>query len=68
MIYQIDKHSPQIYTTGAFLRPLKIIDAGGKELWVWAVEGFEGGESFKDGRIVTLKDTISGITKIIDKC
>jgi hypothetical protein len=46
MIYSLEKYSPQIYTTGAYLRPLKMIDNNGKECWLWYVEKFEGSDSF----------------------
>ena len=29
-----------IYTTGAFLKPMKVTDSEGKEIWVWYVSEF----------------------------
>jgi hypothetical protein len=55
MIFELDKHSPQIYTTDAFLRPLKIQDVNGKDLWIWYVEGFEGGDSSTMAIFIILK-------------
>lgn len=43
-----------IYTTGAFLQPLKIIDETGRESWVWVVSEFDG-DSFKDGDVYNPK-------------
>lgn len=33
-------NSPTIFTTGAFLKPVKVADSEGKEIWVWYVSGF----------------------------
>ena len=38
-----------IFTTGAFLRPIKVIQDG-QELWMWTVAEFID-DSFKDGGI-----------------
>lgn len=38
---------PQIYTTGAFISPRKIV-TNGNPYWVWVVDAFEGGDSFDD--------------------
>lgn len=43
------KSEPQIFTTGAFLQPLKVTDSEGKEIWVWHVSEFIE-SSFKDGK------------------
>lgn len=40
---------PVIYTTGAHLRPAKLIIEG-KERWMWVVVEFEDG-SFRDGDV-----------------
>ena len=42
------KQTPEIYTTGAYLKPLKIVDNLGNDTWVWYVSNFEN-DSFKDG-------------------
>jgi hypothetical protein len=39
-----------IYTTGAFLAPVKVIDNSGAAIWVWAVSQFED-DSYLDGKI-----------------
>ncbi len=38
-----------IFTTGAFLRPIKVVQDG-EELWMWTVAEFID-DSFKDGKI-----------------
>lgn len=40
----------QIYTTGAFLSPLKVTDSEGKVIWVWHVTEFTD-DSFCEGEI-----------------
>lgn len=47
---------PQIFTTGAFLKPLKVTDSEGKEIWVWYVSefvesGFKNGEEYNPTEI-----------------
>jgi hypothetical protein len=42
-------NNTKIFTTGAFLKPLKVINDLRKEAWVWIVEGFEE-SSFLDGK------------------
>ena len=42
---------PEIYTTGAYLRPLKTVDNFGNDVWVWYVSNFES-DSFKDGKTI----------------
>ncbi|GHT21187.1 hypothetical protein FACS189419_01670 [Planctomycetales bacterium] len=51
MIFRVDRYEPLIYTTGAFLRPMKVFDCDGKEMWLWAVTGFDGADSFNDGNV-----------------
>ena len=41
--------TPEIFTTGAFLRPVRV-NHGDGDVWVWAVIGFEE-DSFMDGDI-----------------
>lgn len=41
-------NEPIIYTTGAFLKPMKVTDSEGKEIWFWCVSEFNE-DSFKDG-------------------
>jgi hypothetical protein len=39
-----------IYTTGAFLAPVNVIDCDGDAVWMWAVTQFED-DSYLDGKI-----------------
>jgi len=43
-------NEPVIYTTGAFLKSMKVTDSEGKEIWIWYVSEFNE-DSFKDGEI-----------------
>ncbi|MDR1837015.1 MAG: hypothetical protein LBQ89_05085 [Treponema sp.] len=45
-----------IFTTGAFLRPMKVKDDDSKEYWVWTVSEFVD-DSFKDGEVYNPKET-----------
>lgn len=47
---------PMIFTTGAFLRPMKVKDDDSKEYWVWTVSEFVD-DSFKDGEVYNPKET-----------
>jgi hypothetical protein len=38
-----------IYTTGAFLFPVKVTESNGNEVWLWAVSQFED-DSYCDGK------------------
>ena len=48
-------YSNQIYTTGAYLSPLKVKDKEGNAFWVWHVTKFDN-DSFKDGEIFNPKE------------
>ena len=39
-----------IFTTGAYLKPQKIVDSCGNEKWVWVIVEFID-DSFKDGAV-----------------
>ncbi len=41
---------PIIYTTGAFLKPMKVTDSEGKEIWLWFVSEFNE-DTFNDGEL-----------------
>ncbi|MDR1553826.1 MAG: hypothetical protein LBS69_10245 [Prevotellaceae bacterium] len=41
---------PTIFTTGAYLQPMKIQKKDGGEYWVWTVTEFID-DSFKDGKV-----------------
>jgi hypothetical protein len=45
----------QIYTTGAYLKPLKTKDVNGNEVWVWYVTEFSE-SSFQDGVEIEAKE------------
>ena len=45
------EESLEIYTTGAYLKPLKSFDDLGNELWVWCVSNFDA-DSFKNGQSI----------------
>ncbi|MDO9036869.1 MAG: hypothetical protein Q7U59_00800 [Lutibacter sp.] len=40
---------PTIFTIGAFLKPMKVTDSDGKEIWVWYVTEFSD-TSFYNGK------------------
>ena len=40
----------QVFATGAFLKPIKVVDGEGKEKWIWYVSEFID-DSFKDGEV-----------------
>ena len=44
------ENNPTIFTTGAFLKPMKVTDSDGKEIWVWYVSEFTE-NSFLNGEI-----------------
>lgn len=63
MSFTLTGHSPVIYTTGAYLCPMKTIDVQGKECWVWAVSEFDDA-SFMDGEMVNpceIADNMDGL-------
>jgi hypothetical protein len=66
MIYRLDKNSPQIYTTGAYLRPLQITDAEGKECWIWYVEQFED-DTYKSSNICNPNIVADTLEKLIEE-
>ncbi|HRK26194.1 MAG TPA: hypothetical protein PK239_02780 [Chitinophagales bacterium] len=55
---------PEIFTIGAFLKPLKVTDSEGKEIWVWYVSEFED-SSFKDGVGVNPKENAVSLNELI---
>ena len=48
-------NEPIIQTNGAFLKPAKVIDSTGKEIWIWYVSEFTE-DSFLDGEIYNPKE------------
>ncbi|MDR0793722.1 MAG: hypothetical protein LBE82_10470 [Chitinophagaceae bacterium] len=57
-------NNPQIFTTGAFLQPMKVTDSEGKEIWVWAVEKFED-SSFYDGEEYNPKEVAESLDELL---
>ena len=41
MINFANVYDKKIFTTGAFLQPMKVKDAHGHDFWIWAEEQFE---------------------------
>ena len=56
MIYSADTHNIKIFTTGAFLRPVKVKDVDGNDICIWAVVEFIKG---KKG-IFSMRDVLFG--------
>ncbi len=56
--FQFD--DPVLYTTGAYIQPLKVIDPDGSEKWLWAVNEFDG-DTFLNGE--TFNPVENGLTK-----
>ncbi len=57
----------QVFTTGAFIKPIKIVDGEGKEKWIWYVSEFVD-DTFKGGEVYnplesadTLKNLVTEI-------
>jgi hypothetical protein len=52
--------NPVLYTTGAYIQPLKVVDIDGNEKWFWAVSEFVD-DTFWNGEIFNPSE--SGTTK-----
>lgn len=59
---QVTEFEPKIYTTGAYLVPMKIIKNGFKK-YVWAVEEFDN-DSYKD-KLITPRVVANNIHTLI---
>lgn len=51
---KIEFDIPVLYTTGAYIRPFKVVDINGNEKWIWTVsefvdDTFWNGEVFNPG-------------------
>lgn len=57
-------NEPQIFTTGAFLKPMKVIDSEGKEIWTWYVSEFTD-SSFKDGEEYNPKENAVSFEELV---
>jgi hypothetical protein len=51
---------PILFTTGAYIQPLKLIDNMGKEKWFWVIAEFID-DTFLDGKVHNPSE--SGLTK-----
>lgn len=60
----MDKHyrseDPVLFTTGAYIQPLRVTDETGNEKWFWVISEFAD-DTFMDGEI--LNPVESGTTK-----
>lgn len=55
---------PAIYTTGALLKPMKVINSNGKEIWLWYVSEFVD-DSFNDGEVFNPKEFSFSKSKLL---
>ncbi|MBT4483412.1 MAG: hypothetical protein HOC71_07015 [Candidatus Latescibacteria bacterium] len=58
-----------IFTTGAFLKPIKVAKASGEETWTWQVVEFVD-DSYKNGHLFNPKefaDNINNLQTIISE-
>ena len=53
-----------IFTTGAFLEPIKITDKQGNITWRWVVSEFTN-DSFKDGEVYNPQETAMCLDELI---
>ena len=56
----------RIFTTGAFLRPVKVKDDNGNDVWLWAVSQFED-DSYLDGEICDPVERADTIEELLSK-
>lgn len=66
MLHRLDKHNPQIYTTGAYLRPLQVKNTDGEEFWIWTVEQFED-DTYKSGNIYNPNIIANSLEQLIEE-
>ena len=64
MIYRVETNKKKIYTTGAFLQPIKVKDANGNDFWTWAVEKFED-PSFFNGNEYNPSEVAGSIEELL---
>lgn len=60
------QNEPVIFTTGAFLKPTKVIDSQGKKIWIWRVSEFVD-DSFKDGKIYNPSENAETLEKLVSE-
>jgi len=54
----------RIYTTGAFLRPVKVTGDNGNDVWLWAVSQFED-DTYLDGETCDPVERADSIEKLL---
>ena len=64
MIYFAGTYNKKIFTTGAFLRPMKVKDVNGNDFWVWVVEKFED-NNFYDGEEYNPVEVASSLEELL---
>ncbi|MBS1572290.1 MAG: hypothetical protein JST62_07860 [Bacteroidetes bacterium] len=62
----IFEENPTIFTTGAFLKPMKVTDSEGKEIWVWYVSEFID-DSFLNGEVYNTKETSNDLETLVEE-
>ncbi len=55
-----------IHTTGALLRPQRVIDMSGNEIWMWTVVEFTD-SSFKDGEEFNPSETAKSLENLLNE-
>jgi hypothetical protein len=53
-----------IHTAGALLRPQKVIDMLGNEIWMWTVAEFTN-DSYKDGEVFNPPETALSLEELV---
>ena len=56
----------KIFTTGAFLRPVKVKDDNGNDVWLWAVSQFED-DTYLDGETCDPVERADLIEELLSK-
>ena len=59
-------NEPIIYTTGAFLKPLKVTDSEGKVIWLWYVSEFME-DSFRNGQIYNPQESANSKLELLSQ-
>jgi len=62
----IFEENPTIFTTGAFLKPMKVTDSEGKAIWVWYVSEFID-DSFLNGEVYNTKETSNDFETLVEE-
>jgi hypothetical protein len=55
---------PKIFTTGAFIQPMKVTDSEGKKIWLWYVSEFTD-DSFLNGEVINPKENAKSEEELI---